>query len=139
MGMYGTLVKKYFESQGLKYSELPDEKNVVLSVRFNGKNKPELEVLLIIDEEAHNVALRSYNYCLVPEEKKNIIYKVCSDMNRNVRWVKFYVDEKDNTISVEDDAILAEENAGDECLELCIRMIRICDDCYPIFMRAIYA
>lgn len=139
MGMYGTLVKKYFESQGLKYRELPDDNNVVLRVGFNGKNKPELEALLFINEEGHNVALRSFNYCSVPEEKKNAIYKVCSDMNHQFRWVKFYVDEKDNTVSVEDDAILAEENAGDECMELCIRMIKICDDAYPAFMRAIYA
>ena len=37
------------------------------------------------------------------------------------------------------DAILAEENAGAECMELCIRMGEICDEAYPSFKRAIEA
>ena len=137
--MYGTLIKEYFDSKKLNYEELPGAKNVALLVRLVGKNKREHDVLLIIYEGVNYVGLRSFNYCAFPEEKKNAIYKVCSDMNREFRWVKFYVDEKDNTVSVENDAILAEENAGAECMELCIRMGEICDEAYPSFKRAIEA
>ena len=137
MGMLGNMIKKYFESRELRYTELPDD-DVVLRVGFNGKNKPTLETLLIIDEDTNTLHLRSYNYCNAPEDKKPEIYKLCSDMNKKFQWVKFYVDEVDNTITLEDDAMLAPENCGDEALGLTIRMIEISDVAYPFFMKILW-
>ena len=39
----------------------------------------------------------------------------------------------------EDDAILDMANVGEECIELVARMVRVVDEAYPSFMRAIYA
>ena len=53
--------------------------------------------------------------------------------------MKFYVDPDDKKVSVEDDAIVSEGTAGEEIVELVLRMAAIADKAYPDLNRAIWA
>ena len=140
MGMLANLIKQYFDTEDLNYRESVDnDGDVCLRLSFSAKNKPSVEVLLILDEEQKTLSLRSFDFCSVTEDKKQGIYKLCSDMNHKFKWVKFYLDENDNTVTLEDDAILAPENAGAEAMELMLRMVAIADTAYPFFMKYLWA
>ena len=67
------------------------------------------------------------------------ISKLCSQMNKRYSWVKFYVDDEDNTVTLADDAVVDPSTCGDEAYGLMFRMMLICDDAYPEFMRTLYA
>ena len=74
----------------------------------------------------------------VPEEKVIDVVLVCNELNSKFKWIKFYIDP-DRDIMLQDDAILANENATDEVFELLIRMIKVSEEVKPVIMKAIYA
>lgn len=128
----------YFDSKGFKYQI--EEDRDVMRISF-GKldNKDGLKILVFFDEDNRTVAIRSFDYVSFPESKIGNMYALCSKMNKNFRWVKFYVDEEDNTITISDDAVVMLDSVGDELYELVMRMTSIADTAYPEFMKAVWA
>lgn len=122
--------------KGKNLSVIParsDEKVDVLDFPWEGKN---LKCIFTGDEGEY---LSLYYYLEVaPEDKYADVLMVCNGMNAKYKWVKFYIDS-DNDITLQDDAILNINNAGDETLELIVRMIDILKNTKPAFMRAIYS
>lgn len=72
------------------------------------------------------------------ESKKADMYRVCSELKARFKWVKFYIDESDNTITCQDDAIIQLDSAGPECFEILLRMYNIMDESYPVMMKTIW-
>lgn len=105
---------------------------------FRTNNFDAIKIYMIFDKEGDNfvVSFKTPNLCKFPAEKTELMYEVCSQMNRQYRWVKFYVDE--NTITCQDDAMIQLETAGNECLNLVERMLLICDRVYPELMKAVW-
>ena len=125
----------YLESKGLKFS-ISDDGNAI-RIGTSLKNKESIEVLLVFEGSA--LAVRSFGYCKFTEAKKPAMYELCSKMNNLYRWVKFYVQEDDNTVTLADDAVIQPETCGEEVLELFLRMASIADEVYPEFMKRIWA
>ena len=127
-------VIKWLESKNLTVvPSRSDERTDVLDFPWEGRN---LKCVFTGDEGEY---LSLYYYLeSAPEDKIADVLMVCNEMNSTYKWVKFYVDS-DNDITLQDDAILNVDNAGDETLELIVRMIDILKDTKPAFMRAIYA
>ncbi|MBQ8053718.1 MAG: YbjN domain-containing protein [Lachnospiraceae bacterium] len=130
------MISKYMDSKGWHYQVL--QEGALIKTGFNGKNAQKVDLYIHIEEERNEVHLRSFNYIRVPEDKMNNILRLCSQMNKTYSWVKFYVDEKDMTVTLADDAVVEPSTCGDETFGLMYRMLLICDDAYPEFMRALY-
>lgn len=133
------LVKAYVESQGNKINIQEGHDNI-LWMGFRTESMDSIKIYMIFDKEGDDyiVSFKAFDVCRFPAEKTEVMYKLCSQMNRQYRWVKFYVDESDNTITCQDDAIIQLDTAGKECLKLVRRMVSICDDVYPELMKAIW-
>ncbi len=116
-----------------------DEERSRIHVGFKTDNKDHVEVNVIFDDDGTTMGLRSFNFCKFAEDKRPAMYKTCSEMNKQFRWVKFFVDESDNTITLADDAVIQAESCGPEVWELICRMVGIADDAYPNFMKAIWS
>ena len=132
-------VEQYFNEKGFGYGKMRED---VIRTGFGNKaldNLSNIEILIIFDDNDRTVSIRSYDLVRFPEDKKMMMYPLCSALNSKFRWVKFYVDESDNTITIEDDAILDIDSAGEELIELCGRMASIGDEAYPIIMKTLYA
>lgn len=127
----------YLESKEFhcKLSE-KDERLVRLS--FKADNKESIDVLLVFDEDEHSVSCKCFNICKFAADKKEAMYKVCNEVNAQYRWLKFYVDESDNTITAQMDAVIQVESCGPECYEIVGRSVSIVDEAYPKFMKAIW-
>lgn len=137
MGMTMKMVEAYLDSRDLKYRKLDDD---CIRCGIGGLDHiGKMDITIFFDDNDRTVAVRAFNVCKVPAEKKPAIYKLCSDLNGRFRWVKFHVDESDDTITAEDDAVLEANTAGEEIFELMVRMTSIVDDAYPIFMKEIFA
>lgn len=131
-------VAEYLQNDGMKLT-LMGENNEVIRVVFNADNRESIEVKLFFDEDNHSVAVRSFDLCKVPENKKPAVYEACSKLNDQFRWVKFYIDESDNTVTAACDAVLTLETAGKICDELIYRTVHIVDDGYPDLMKSLWA
>ena len=138
MGISIEMTKAFMDSKSMRYQESNDGK--VLKVGIGGlKNKGSVDILVFFDDDDTSVGIRCFNICSVPENKKQDIYKVCSQQNHRFRWVKFYVGSEDNSVSAEDDAVIQPESCGEEIFELILRMAGVVDEAYPIFMKALWS
>ena len=127
----------FFESQGLKYSVI-DEERGVMRVGFAGiPGVGKVEIYLFFNTDS-DVAIRCFNFVQVPEDKTEKMYHICSSMNRKFRWVKFYVNDDDNALTAEDDAIIQLDSCGEEVHGLILRMVGIIKEAYPEFMKALW-
>ncbi|MBR6951111.1 MAG: YbjN domain-containing protein [Oscillospiraceae bacterium] len=137
MATYKEAFVAYLQKEGLKYTDI-DERAVRMS--WNADNVAAgLEILVIFDKENHNgVHFMCTGFCKVPENKLGAMLIACNEANKQYRWFKFYVTDKQE-IMAEDDAILDMANVGEECVELVARMVNVVDEAYPSFMKAIYA
>ena len=131
---FAQLVIDYFTSKELQFEtrEIPDG-GVVVHVPFK-----DLSINMIFNGEKGEYLSFYYQVASVPDEKLANLIVVCNKLNSTYKWLKFYVDD-DKDIMAQDDAILTEENAGDETFELLFRGIKIVNDVKPIIMKAIYA
>ena len=138
MNLAAKVTAAFFDSHDIRYSMRGDD-NEVIRVGFRAENKESVEILLFFSEKNDNVGIRSFDLCKVPEAKKPALYELCSKLNDKYRWVKFYIDEDDNTITAADDAVIQLDSCGEECLELVMRMCDIADEVYPEIMKTIWS
>lgn len=127
-------VIEFFKAKNLNFiPSRSDEKVDILDFPWEGRS---LKCIFTGDDGEY---LSLFYYLeSAPEDKYADVLMVCNEMNAKYKWVKFYIDS-DNDITLQDDAILNVNNAGDETLELIVRMIDILNNAKPIFMRAIYS
>ena len=130
------MAKAFFESKGMN-ATVVDENDNILRMGFKGDNT-NVSVIIDFSEDGGYVTFKSYNLCTFPAEKINQMYKLCSELNKGYKWVKFYVDESDNTITAQDDAVIQLDSCGQECYELVGRMVLIVDEAYPSMMKTIW-
>lgn len=137
MGMALTMTKAFLESKNFKH-EAVEEKNYIRTGVGGLKNKGNINITIFFDDNDRTVAVRSFEYCSFPAEKKSAMYEICSKLNYEYRWIKFYVEESDNTIALADDVIVQLDTCGDEIWEIIVRLSSIADEAYPQIMKAIW-
>ncbi len=74
----------------------------------------------------------------IPDDKIAELIFLANELNKEYKWVKFYVDDRKNFM-LQDDAILTPETAADEAFELLVRLLNIGNDIKKAVMKAIYA
>ena len=75
----------------------------------------------------------------VPEERKGQILDVCNYLNEELRHVKFCLDNRGNVnVSFDFPITLSDECVGPVAVEVFIRSMRILDEKYNLFMKALY-
>ncbi len=125
------------DKEGIKYSTDERENDTVLTCGAGLKNTS-VKLNVFIDNNNTHVALRCFGFIRVSQDKFANALITCNTCNQEYRWVKFTIDE-DMDINAQDDAIVSAETAGTEIWELMRRMFNIVDECYPVFMKSIWA
>ena len=73
-------------------------------------------VTILFDPDGRHVGLQTvFEQCR--RERIPVLLEVCNTLNKNNRWLKFYVDD-DDCLTVTDDAIVDPDTADAECFEL---------------------
>ena len=137
MATYKEAFVEFLQKENLKYQDI-DERAIRIS--WDAENIASgLDILVIFDKDNHNgVHFMCGGFCKAPENKLSALLMACNAANKQYRWIKFYIGDNQD-IMAEDDAILDMANVGEECIELVARMVRVVDEAYPSFMKAIYA
>ena len=135
--MAAKVTKAFFDSKGL-FSEFVDEMHDKLSLSFKMDNREPMRIIVFFAENNTSCKIRAYSVAKFPQEKMERMYKICNDLNFKFAWIKFYVDESDNTITADDDAVIQLDSCGDEVYRCCIQMAQIVDEAYPTIMKGIW-
>ena len=93
---------------------------------------------IIFDDNDRTVGLRAFSILKIPDSKVNNMFAVVNALNQKYRWIKFIIDEEDNTLTAADDAVVQLDSCGDEVMELCLRFASIVDEAYPEIMASIF-
>lgn len=137
MSMALKMIGAYLEAKKIKF-KVNEERNLI-ELGFNAENKDSVQLMIFVDSNDRGIAIRSFDYCKFPAAKASAMYELCSDMNKEYRWVKFYVDKNDNTVTLSDDAVIQLDSCGEEVWELIFRMVSIADEAYPKFMKLLWS
>ncbi len=127
----------FLNAKGVKYDVSENESNTIVIASFQMKNTS-IRVSCFMDNNNQNVALRCFDFIKVTEDKYANALLAVNQCNSKYRWVKFIIDDE-MCINAQDDAVITPDTAGEETFELLARMLNIVDECYPIFMKAIWA
>lgn len=125
------------EEKEINYTFVDEEES---AVRVGWKLKAtKISIYFKFSEDCTNVHFEGHEFLAIPEEHIEKMYKICNQINRDYRWVKFTVNEEVKEVVVEGDAVIQLDSCAQECLELMIRTTQIIDDAYPVFMKALWA
>lgn len=129
--------KDHLESMDIKCKLIGDNEEAI-TMSWNLENTS-MRVFFVFGDDNRDVQLRGMEFIRIPDSKIDQMYKSVNECNSKFRWTKFYLEEEDNEIVVECDAVIQLDSCAEECTELMAHMANIVDQAYPIFMKALYA
>ncbi|MCR4740752.1 MAG: YbjN domain-containing protein [Lachnospiraceae bacterium] len=135
MGMAAKMVAQFFEGQNTKAQEL-EETLLRIGWNFEGGS---ITIFFQFDEEDAHVHLEGLDFIKVPEDKFDAVYKVLNECNDDYNHIKFVLDTEHGELNARDDDVIQLDSCGPECFELMLRMVKVVEDAYPRFMKAIWA
>ena len=135
MANYKQLFMNYMDREGIKYVDRDD---FVVKITYSGDNLKTIPIYVFFDEDGDPlVQFKCWDIAeFKGKEAKGII--TCNSVNKQYRWVKFYLDD-DADVVASIDAYIDADTCGSECLSLVRRIVNITDDVYPEFAKAMWA
>ena len=118
---------------GLKYSlSSPDEDGDEL-VKINNKddNGFEYTIRLYFDENEENCFIRVWNIIHYSDFYFSKVLRVCNSLNYKYRYLRFYADESDNTVTASIDLIFRDNDVGEIAMEAVVTTASILEKAYP--------
>lgn len=135
------LIAEAFDRNGIHYRRTEFEEVTLLEAGYAIHEGPTVQFQFFArHENGHGVQIR-VNGLLnkARQEKRGSILEACNSINKQMRFLKFYLDDDGDVLC---DADLpdqtGEDCVGDSCTELFLRGIRILDDCYHYIPEAYY-
>ena len=124
----------YLDENDITYDDLDDG---LVKICFGGDNAKTIEVIASLEEDNPDAELASYS---IGNFKNNYEagIRVCDEMNREYRWVKFYLDS-DADVVAKIYVRVDEYNCGEFCAKALVRLVDIIDATYPNFLRALWS
>ena len=125
----------YMDAHNIKYTVKKDN---VIRVSYSGTNMDTIAIFVIFDVD--NDPLVQLQCWEIQNFKTNepAALVLCNELNKEYRWVKFYID-KDKDIIASLDAVIEKNTCGEECMQLVRRMVNIIDGAFPQIARARWA
>lgn len=132
------IIAKTLEAKNIRFELLGDNQEAIRTGTALD-NAPHIKLLLVVDEDEKSFNMKGYDFIKVPADKIDRMYKAVNELNTKLRWIKFYVDEKDLEITAECDAVIDLDTCGAEAWELICRMVGIVDRSIETLQRGLWA
>lgn len=127
-----------FRASGIKFRVEEGDNNSRVVAGFTPKNGTPVRAQFISNDDDNDVSVRLYTLIHATDDSRDAILKVVNECNRKYRYCKFVLDD-DNDVNVEYDFLLRSENIGPMATEYFIRLMKIVENVYPLFMKALWS
>lgn len=135
------LIAETFEKRGVKFDVVSHHGSEQLLAGFSIDCGPNVIMRFISCDNDNDVAARIFGLITsTPKEKRTRVMEACNVLNLKIRHMKFYLD-MDGDINVEYDFLVhsPDNGIGEMAFEIFVRMMRILNSEYSIFMKALYS
>ena len=124
---------------GLKYRQPVEGNNgdCVVNCGIKGKYTA-YETVFIFSPDEHTISIQAINLLSIPIDRRFEILELINTLTGEYRWIKFCIDQE-NFLRIQLDAVVNPETCGKIAVELLLRTMKIIDDVYPKFMKAVWA
>ena len=131
MNQYKALFINDLDRNGIKWIDAGER---VVEVKYNGDNIDTVDVYFFFDDEssiAQAVCMKIASF----KGNEGAGIAVCNELNKDYRWVKFYID-KDSDVVCQGDVFFNADVCGMICRNILMRVVSIVDAAYPDIMKA---
>lgn len=142
MNQHASVVARYLTDNGYQDVQLYGDDDERIALSFSGENADSVKVVIAFDDddyEDETVAFRVWNITKYNENNAARVLAACNALNAQYRFVKFYLDESDHTITGALDTVVELSNAGPICERILIHVVSVVDSAYPDLMKAVWA
>ena len=133
MNLAAQKVAQYLDKKGIRY-KLDGEQKEILRLGFPGKVVGALKYRCIFGEGNETVSILIYDLAF-SEENTGKMYRLCSQLNGQYRFARFYVDESSHSITIQADAFLNMETCGEEVYKLIVILEEIGNEAAAEIMK----
>lgn len=130
-------IQEAFLAHNLKCVAEEHENESLVIIGMTGQTTS-FRVLFISRSKESDAAMRIYNLVRFTSDKQEAMIEAANDCNARYRFLRFTVDTNANTVDVEYDFPLNQEDIGAVAFEMLMRAAIIIDKCYPEFMHCLY-
>lgn len=136
MANYKSLFTRFLDRNEIKYTEVKEN---VVKVVYTGDNLKTIPIFVFFDADGDPlVSLKCWEIANFKDEKLASGIIACNDLNKQYRWVCFYVDD-DSDVIAQIDSYVDEETCGSVVTSLVKRMVNIIDEGYPTIMKSLWS
>ncbi len=136
MADYKSLFIEHLEQENIKFADLDEH---VVRVAYSGENLKTIPIIVYFDDDGEPIVqMKCWDIASFKDEKFDNGVAVCNELNKQFRWVCFYLDDDCDVVAMLD-AYVDEENCGNICTNLVHRMVSIIDEAYPTLMKALWS
>ncbi|MDO4836838.1 MAG: YbjN domain-containing protein [Clostridia bacterium] len=132
----------YLDKRNVRYTLMRDADTEpasdVVKVAFSGE-QVDVTVTFFFDHDNEHASLRVFNLVKVPAGKISAMLTAVNQINNEYRFAKFCLDPDDNTIQAEMDCIFRQHDIDEICNEAMVRIVNICNEAYPVFMKSLWS
>jgi hypothetical protein len=131
---YKELFMEHLDDNDVSYDDLDDG---LIKIELGGDNAKSIDIIGMFEEDNEDVEFTCFSIGNF-QNNYDAGIRVCNEMNKEYKWVKFYVDD-DADIVAKISTTVDEYNCGDYCTTAVMRLMQIVDAAYPNFMRALWS
>jgi len=131
-------ITRKFDEMELHYRVTQGKNSDVIRLSTGTDSGAKIDFTIFPSGEKSDVSMRVYGVVKVPENKSENLMRVCNELNKKYRYVKFFVDS-DRDVNVAYDITRNNGELGETVLEIMARFHNIINEAYPVLMRAIWA
>ena len=136
-----TLIARAMDEKNYKYGITEKEKSSILYAGFSIDNGPNVQCKFISTDDDNDVAVRLYGLISgITDSNRGKILEVINKCNNSYRFVTFLIDS-DGDVNIQYDfPVTATDDAiGVMSCEIFARIMNIVEECYPLFMKALWS
>ena len=125
----------YLDSQGIKYSYMGVQSSTNderVRVSYSGDYMDSIVINCFFDEDGDDCTMVFWNMIDYNAADESAVRAVCDALNKKWRFVRFFTDDSDNSVTVQMDVIFGSVSDAGPIGRIALRkIVNISDEAYP--------
>lgn len=130
MGIALKMIKSYFDTNKLLYDDLNDDAGITVATRFDDGFSMRIFILVTDDDF---VKIFCPNFIQFEPGKLQEMYMFAAKLCAEYRWIKFFINERESCIVLNDDAFVDIDTCGEEVKNCVFNMFGIGKQVHEIY------